>query len=157
MSEQSIRTLLDFLKTTQNLTIKTTNKFSVISITNWNTYQLNENEINQQINQPLTNKQPTTNHKQEYKNNNTKEYTKEFLDFYSAYPKHIGKEPAWKAWKKANGNMPPIDDLILKINEQKKMENWIKDDGKYIPHPATWINQKRWEDEGVKLEVKSSW
>ena len=53
--------------------------------------------------------------------------------------------------------MPPIDDLILKINEQKKMENWIKDDGKYIPHPATWINQKRWEDEGVKLEVKSSW
>ena len=73
MSEQSIRTFIDFLKTSQNLTIKTTNKFSVISIINWNTYQGNEFENNQQINQPLTNNQPTTNHKQEYKNKRIKE------------------------------------------------------------------------------------
>jgi len=64
---QSIRTLLDFLKTTQNLTIKSTNKFSVITITNWNTYQIQENEINTQSNKPLTNKQQTTNNIQECK------------------------------------------------------------------------------------------
>ena len=67
MSIQSIRTLLDFLKTTQNLTIKSTNKFSIVSIINWNTYQQEENEINIQINKPLTNKQQTTNNKQECK------------------------------------------------------------------------------------------
>lgn len=61
MSVQSIRTLLDFLKTTKNVTIKSTNKFSIVSIVNWNTYQLEENEINNQINKPLTNKQQTTN------------------------------------------------------------------------------------------------
>lgn len=66
-SEQSIRTFVDFLKTSGNLTIKTTNKFSVISITNWATYQQEVNAANQQINQQLTNNQPTTNHKQECK------------------------------------------------------------------------------------------
>jgi hypothetical protein len=67
MTEQSIRTCLDFLCKAQNLTIKTTNKFSVITIVNWDTYQSNENENNQQSNQQLTNKQPTTNHIQELK------------------------------------------------------------------------------------------
>jgi hypothetical protein len=74
MSEQSIRTLLDFLKTTSNITIKVTNKFSIISIVNWNTYQVEENEINHQSNQRLTNKQPATNHKQTHKNINTTTY-----------------------------------------------------------------------------------
>ena len=197
MSEQSIRTFIDFLKTSQNLTIKTTNKFSVISIINWNTYQGNEFENNQQINQPLTNKsekinqqltnkQPTKdseivdkttynllellennekstdksekiNHKQEYKNKRTKEYTSDFLKFYDAYPKHKGKEQAWKTWQKLNGTMPTVDDLILKIQEQSKSEQWTKDDGKYIPHPSTWLNDKRWEDEGVKIKKESSW
>jgi len=157
MSEQEIRTLVDSMRKRKNLTIKTTNKFSVISIVNWSAYQDDEFTINQQINQQLTNKQPTTNHKQTHKNINTKEYTSDFLQFYDAYPKHIGREPAWKAWQKLNGSRPNLSTLITKINEMKKSEDWTKDNGKFIPHPATWLNQKRWEDEGVKLEVKPSW
>ena len=84
-------------------------------------------------------------------------YSDNFLKFYTAYPRKTAKASAWKVWKKQNGNIPPVDDLILKINEQMKTENWTKDEGKYIPHPATWLNQKRWEDEGVKLEKKTSW
>jgi hypothetical protein len=67
LSEQEIRSIMDFLKKAGNLTIKTTNKFSIISIVNWDTYQGDEIENNQQSNKPLTNKQPTTNHIQEYK------------------------------------------------------------------------------------------
>lgn len=67
ISEQSIRTFVEFLKTSQNITIKTTNKYSIISIVNWDTYQNEETSTNQQINQQLTNNQPTTNHKQERK------------------------------------------------------------------------------------------
>ena len=29
----------------------------------------------------------------------------------------------------------------------KKSKEWKKENGKYIPHPTTWLNQKRWEDE----------
>lgn len=147
ISIQSIRTLLNFLKTSQNITLKSTNKFSIISILNWDTYQNEENEINTQINKQLTNNQQTTNNKQECKELKNNIYTSEFLTFYQNYPKHVGKADAWKAWKKHNGNLPPVDDLIYKINEFKNTEDWKKENGKFIPHPATWLNGKRWEDE----------
>ena len=82
LSEQKIRTCLEFLKKYKNLTIKTTNKFSVITIVNWVTYQNKEDEINQQSNQHLTSRQPTLNHIQEPKNQRTKEkeiYTSNFI------------------------------------------------------------------------------
>jgi hypothetical protein len=159
LSIQSIRTLLEFLKTSGNLTVKSTNKFSIISIVNWETYQSNEVENNTQINKPLTNQQQTTNNKQEVKEYKNKRniYTDDFLAFYFAYPKHIGKDPAWKAWCKITENeFPGLSFIISKIEELKKTQDWIKEDGKYIPHPATWINQKRWTDE-LKSEVKPSW
>ncbi len=61
LTEQEIRTIIEFLKKAGNLTIKSTNKFSVITIVNWPTYQGEDLESNQQINQQLTNKEPHTN------------------------------------------------------------------------------------------------
>jgi hypothetical protein len=65
ISEQSIRTCLNRLKSTSEITIETTNKFSIITINKYEDYQ-NPDEadnqvINQQSNQQLTNNQPTTN------------------------------------------------------------------------------------------------
>lgn len=66
ISEQSIRTAINHLKSTNEITIKVTNKFSVITIVNYSVYQICRDEINQQNNQQsniqLTNNQPTTNH-----------------------------------------------------------------------------------------------
>ena len=67
MSIRSIRTIINFLKKSQNLTIKTTNKFSIISIVNWDIYQQTETTIDTQNDKPLTSyrqatdKLPTTN------------------------------------------------------------------------------------------------
>lgn len=77
MSEQIIRTNIEFLKSCKNLTIKKTNKFSIISIVNWDAYQSQEIEDNQQINQQLTNKQPATN-QQLTTNKNVKNVKKVF-------------------------------------------------------------------------------
>lgn len=72
ITQQSLRTCLKRLKSTNELTIKSTNKYSIITLCNYYKYQTLKNEINQQINQQtnqqLTNNQPTTNHKQEVKN-----------------------------------------------------------------------------------------
>jgi len=65
LSQQNIRTFLKTLQKHEKVTIKSTNKFSIISVTNWGTYQDKENQINQQTNKRLTNDQQTTNHKQE--------------------------------------------------------------------------------------------
>ena len=65
LSEQQVRTALKHLKSTNEITITLTNRFSIITIENWRKYQVEEGSINQQINQQsnqqLTNNQPTTN------------------------------------------------------------------------------------------------
>ena len=57
LSEQNVRTCLEHLKSTNEVTIKSTKKYSVITIVNWELYQ----QTNQVSNQQVTNNQPTTN------------------------------------------------------------------------------------------------
>lgn len=73
----------------------------------------------------------------------------EFDVFWKAYPKKIGKKAALQAWKKAVGR-PALAELLQSIEKQKKSEQWSKDNGQFIPHPVTWLNQGRWDDE-VKI------
>lgn len=70
-----------------------------------------------------------------------------FPKFWKLYPNKKGKAAAEKAWKK----LKVTDDLFAKIAEGLgrycSSRDWLKDDGQFIPHPATWLNGKRWEDE----------
>jgi uncharacterized phage protein (TIGR02220 family) len=63
ISEQSVRTCLTRLERTGEITQKSTNKFSIITVCNYDDYQTQENPTNQQLtsNQPATNQQLTTN------------------------------------------------------------------------------------------------
>jgi hypothetical protein len=67
-----------------------------------------------------------------------------FEDFWYKYPKKVGKEAARKAWNKAT---PDIIKVIDAINWQRETKQWQAEDGKYIPNPATYLNQGRWMDE----------
>jgi uncharacterized phage protein (TIGR02220 family) len=60
MTEWQIRSCLNFLKKAGNLTIKTTNRFSIITIVNWSVYQSYESENRQQIHQQTASKPPQT-------------------------------------------------------------------------------------------------
>jgi len=71
-------------------------------------------------------------------------YSPEFLSFWAAYPKKKAKWDAFKAWKKES---PPLDRCLISLEAQVLTESWTKDDGQFIPHPATWIRDHRWEDE----------
>jgi hypothetical protein len=79
-------------------------------------------------------------------------YTEDFLIFYKAYPKKKAPDAAWKAWKNRNGTRPPIEVIIAAIENQKQSDQWLKDNGQFIPHPATWLNQGRWADETKPTE-----
>ena len=37
--------------------------------------------------------------------------------------------------------------MIAAIAEQEKSEQWQKEGGQFVPNPATWLNQGRWDDE----------
>ena len=74
---------------------------------------------------------------------------KGFDDFWKAYPKKVGKGAALKAWDKANLN-GKVQIVLDAVARQKTWHQWQKERGQYIPNPATWINQGRWEDQPVE-------
>ena len=67
-----------------------------------------------------------------------------FDRFWAAYPKKVGKIAARKAFDKVR---VPIESLLSAIERQKCGSQWSRDNGQYIPNPATWLNQGRWDDE----------
>jgi len=73
ISERTIRTCSKKLKKFGNVTIKATNKFSVISIVNWDTYQCDALSSDQQSDQQVTSKRPASDHRQECKKESIKE------------------------------------------------------------------------------------
>lgn len=70
-----------------------------------------------------------------------------FALFWVNYPRKIGKGAARKAWQKIKDPQAVIEKIKVKLPLQMESEQWVKDNGQYIPHPATYINQERWEDE----------
>ena len=67
-----------------------------------------------------------------------------FDRFWAAYPKKVGKEAARTSFAKTRVK---VDVLIDAIERQKRGAQWTRENGRYIPNPATWLNQGRWEDE----------
>lgn len=66
-----------------------------------------------------------------------------FERFWTAYPNKKGKQPALKKWN--SGKYDP--DIILPVLEkQKKLRDWVKQDGHFVPLAKTYLNQKRYED-----------
>jgi len=75
--------------------------------------------------------------------------------FWKQYPKKIGKGAARKAFEKGKC-AGKIDAILKAIGQQGATFQWRKDGGQFIPHPATWLNQERWEDETtVKVQSRA--
>ncbi len=64
--------------------------------------------------------------------------------FWSEYPNKQAKVAARRAWLKVKEDERP--DVMSGIARWKRSESWLKDDGQFIPHPATFLNQRRFED-----------
>lgn len=70
-----------------------------------------------------------------------------FDTFWTAYPVKVGKDAAKRAFTKRKPTPEMLREMLKAIAEQKTSLAWIKEDGQFIPHPATWLNQGRWMDE----------
>jgi len=80
-----------------------------------------------------------------------------FDTFWDAYPKRTGKDLARAAFAKRKVNTSLLMEMLAAIAKQKKTEQWTKDGGQYIPNPATWLNQGRWQDEVTVVSTQPSW
>lgn len=70
-----------------------------------------------------------------------------FERFWSAYPRKVSKGRAQKAWAKLKPGEQLVQAIIAGIGRAKTSDQWTRDDGRFIPHPATWLNDRGWEDE----------
>jgi len=75
------------------------------------------------------------------------DYTEDFLSFWKAYPRKNGKRKAFESWLAITPNIELLTAILEAVEAHKKTDQWKRDNGSYIPYPATWLNQARWEDE----------
>ncbi len=177
MSERTVRTCLKTLKNILNVTIKTTNKFSIVSVMNWESYQSDNSASDHQSDQQATNKRPTsdqqaTTNKNVKNNKNVKEqqYTpsddegdfyitkkkrklngkryETFKMFWAAFNYRKGKAAAADSWI----DIPTLtDSLMCDIINAAEMEAAqrprLKKQGRTPKWAQGWITDRRWEDE----------
>ncbi len=78
------------------------------------------------------------------KRTETEKITDEFEIWYAAYPKHIGRGAALRAYRTARKKA----DYLALLNAAKvAATKYSQSEQKFIPHPATWLNAERWQDE----------
>ncbi len=158
------RTILDRLKTTGKATVKTTAKFSIITMIEYDCSGKSDSQNDSQMTDKrqtarqsndsptllLTNNQ-TTNIQTSRAPRECERLEKSFERFWSAYPKKTAKQNAVKAWEKLKPDEKLTARILTSLEQQKKSAQWTKDGGQYIPYPATWLNGKRWEDETTEV------
>lgn len=71
----------------------------------------------------------------------------EFERFWKLYPKKMSRKDAEKAWNKLKVTTDLFAVIARALAKQAASLDWLKSGGQYIPHGATWLNGKRWEDE----------
>lgn len=69
-----------------------------------------------------------------------------FEAFWGAYPRKVAKSKAAEAWRRASPTSAMISTIAKALESHKASQQWADQDGRYIPHPTTWLNQRRWED-----------
>lgn len=69
-----------------------------------------------------------------------------FNQFWSAYPRKEAKQNAIRAWNKLRPDEALTRQILAAVERFRLDPQWSKENGQFIPHPATFLNGRRWED-----------
>ena len=71
-----------------------------------------------------------------------------FTVFWTRYPRKVGKGAAARSWMKLGNAGEDLDAILDQCERQCAIwATWTERDRRFIPHPATWLNQRRFEDD----------
>lgn len=154
LTVKQVRTALNHLKETQEVAQSASGKFSVFTVNNYADYQCTGTDEGKQRAQKGHSEGTLSNIKKNKEVKNTP-YTPQggdavspsFDRFWAAYPKKVGKADARKKFEKLVPDEPTLSAILSSLDYLKTTDQWQRDNGKYIPNPSTWLNQKRWQDE----------
>jgi len=176
LSHSLIIKALKHLSATGFIKRRSTANWTLIEVVNYNVYQNPQNYINAEFSDPSRPQSrpeagpeavpeavpeagpeagPNRRSK-EVKNIRSKETTGAttavdddgFDSFWLNYPRKVSKPTALRSWKRIflKPNPELFKTILAALDRHKQLEQWTRDDGQYIPHPTTWLNQRRWED-----------
>lgn len=127
MTERKVRTALEHLKMTNELTILTSSKGTVISVNNYDDYQKVTNELTNE--RPTSDQRPTTNKNEKNIKNvvvsddtptTTTIFDDDFVRFWKAYQKKGSKKDTYEVWKEHEFDEEEIDLVIFAAKEYSK-------------------------------------
>lgn len=75
------------------------------------------------------------------------QHDQEFHRFWTEYPRKVAKQAALVAWRRLNPSATTRAAIFDALDWQRTQATWIDQRGRFVPHAATWLNQRRWEDE----------
>ncbi|MBE6754344.1 MAG: hypothetical protein E7559_08370 [Ruminococcaceae bacterium] len=88
--------------------------------------------------------------------NERKAQERRFEEFWEAYPRHVGRKKAEEAYRRLKPSEQLHRQILLAVYAASQSEQWQREGGRYIPHGATYINGRRWEDECQPVLKKDS-
>lgn len=130
-SEQKVRSRLALLEKMGNLTIKSTNKYSIITIINWGYYQGDRNKITNK--QPTNNQQITTNNNVNNDNNTTEQSseglkanqeTMTFNKYADDYEEEVQTDPDYKPVKKKEEKAADEIQQVFDLFDNPARKTW---------------------------------
>lgn len=69
-----------------------------------------------------------------------------FDEFWEAYPRKAGRKAALRAWSRIRPDAALHEKILAAVGRAKTGEMWRRDGGRYIPDPANWLRDGRWDD-----------
>ena len=133
--------LLENNNRTEISTKSVRNQYDIVGVNDNVNVNVNDNDIDNVLSKDneLNNRDINISCSKEEKNESI------FESFWKVYPRKVGKEKCRNWFKSHKPNEELVQKMIEAVEIQKKSKQWS--DPQYIPHPYTWLNQGRWEDE----------
>jgi rubrerythrin len=179
MVEQSkVERILKRLISEQMIEQQTSSKNRLITILNWDKYQIVEQQNEQQVNNKRTTSEQQVNTNKNDKNVIMKEERLKIKDkdntfndfaivevvdevetwfdfFWKEYPKKVVKKDAYTKFRKIVKTKEVFDDIMQDVHKRKNDKEFIKNNGQFVPFPTTYLNQERWKDESTQTKGMS--
>jgi hypothetical protein len=157
-SRKTVRLSIDALIRIGSITAKIrANKYTEICLVNSDRYRGTDVEEGQQEGQLGANQGPTRGQLGATTGEGEKEKKEKkgrirtllanpdgFAAFWSHYPKKLGKGQAEKAWNRLHPENGLVEIILASVEAHRTTQQWA--DLQYIPYPATFLNDRRWED-----------
>jgi len=151
MNPETVRKRMMKLKTMQNLTMSSTRQYSLVTIVNWEFYQGHDEKVPCEVPSKY---HPSTTNKNVKNKESIGHFDLEGFDaFWKVYPRKVKKKESLKVWEKLKPD-EQLTQIIIAAVEKQKTSEWKDRDKKHIPHPSTWLNGERWNDE---IEQPQRW